>query len=153
MGHGVAADEGGRARTMKTITTTLILLAAVTASADDWRVSFGIKTTHTAPGDWHEQNELIVVERNHVFGATFVNSFGNRSYAAGGAARYATDHIELELRGGLVQGYNPDELPISCIGGACPFVTWGAAYRIDERVSVGVTQFYNAFVFPVTIRF
>lgn len=141
---------------MRIIRTTLIaasLLISCAVPADEYRFSVGLATTHTVPGDWNERNQLVVGEYRHAFAGTFVNSFGDRSFTAGGVARYSARFIEIELRAGAVTGYKPEQLPVACLGDVCPAIAYGANVRLNERVSVGITQFYNAVIFPLSINF
>ena len=89
------------------------------AKAPDRRLYLGMWTVHFRdPGRGIENNWLVGVSWRGIYGATFINTFGNRSYSAGFQgilARWNPGLISLGLgyRVGLLTGYDERFMPLA----------------------------------------
>ena len=128
-----------------------------------WYVQTSVYTKHYSPDPDHNNNQdLIGIERNQasgwVFGgATFRNSFRQRSnYAYAGKRYESTEYpVYLKLTGGLLQGYSgqyKDKIPLNHFGIAPVIIpSVGAHYGplAAELVFLGA----NAAMVTTGIRF
>ncbi|AGE28028.1 MULTISPECIES: hypothetical protein [Pseudomonas] len=109
---------------------TTAFAAEVPPVEDDkgfWYAQTSVYTRHFSPDpDHNNKQNLIGLERNEASGfvyggATFRNSFGQRSYYAYAGQRYdMTDYpVYLKITGGAIQGYRGkyrDKIPLNRLG-------------------------------------
>jgi len=92
-----------------------------------WYVQTSVYTKHYSPDPDHNNNQdLIGLERNEASGwvyggATFRNSFSQRSYYLYAGKRYESDTypVYVKLTGGLLEGYKgeyQDKIPLNRFG-------------------------------------
>lgn len=92
------------------------------------RVYVGMWTSHVRePQRGLDANSLIGMAYRGFYGATFVNSYGDRAYAAGvqrstTPSRRAALKTAIGYRAGLVTGYDERFLPLAARVPAVPFV-------------------------------
>ena len=115
------------------LTVLLMTQAGHALAADDaqdtgfWYAQTSVYTRHYSPDPEHNNHQdLIGIERNQasgwVFGgATFRNSFRQRSYYAYAGKRYDSREypVYLKVTGGLLQGYRgdyKDKIPLNRYG-------------------------------------
>lgn len=148
----------------------LMIQAGVAVAQDDaqqdkgfWYAQTSVYTRHYSPDSEHNNNQdLIGIERNEasgwVFGgATFRNSFSQRSYYAYAGKRYeSADYpVYVKLTGGLLQGYSgdyKDKIPLNRFGVAPVIIpSIGAHYGplAAELVFLGA----NAAMVTTGVRF
>ena len=145
---------------------TTALAGEAPVTEDDkgfWYAQTSVYTRHFAPDPEHNNNQdLIGLERNDasgwVFGgATFRNSFSQRSYYAYAGKRYdmADYPVYLKLTGGAIQGYRGeyrDKIPLNRFGVAPVIIpSVGAHYGpvAAELVLLG----FNAAMVTTGVRF
>ncbi|MBK5414010.1 sn-glycerol-3-phosphate transporter [Pseudomonas sp. TH31] len=148
----------------------LMIQAGLAVAQDDaqqdkgfWYAQTSVYTKHYSPDPEHNNNQdLIGIERNEasgwVFGgATFRNSFSQRSYYAYAGKRYeSADYpVYVKLTGGLLQGYSgdyKDKIPLNHFGVAPVIIpSIGAHYGplAPELVFLGA----NAAMVTTGVRF
>ena len=137
---------------MKLLTLTALLLLSTGALAE-FRITMGGGVYHWI-GDRDELNEanyFVGASAGPVFGATFVNSFGDRSLALGGVIRGGST-VEASVYGGIVTGYgDPDWLP--CLQpDVCAFAAPGVSWWIKEDVALTGILFGDAAMYGVSLR-
>ena len=145
---------------------TTALAGETSATEDDkgfWYAQTSVYTRHFAPDPDHNNNQdLIGLERNEASGfvyggATFRNSFRQRSYYAYAGKRYdmADYPVYLKLTGGAIQGYRGkyrDKIPLNRFGVAPVIIpSVGAHYGpvAAELVLLG----FNAAMVTTGVRF
>lgn len=157
----------------KTGICCLLLLAhASVATAQDntqqkgqdfWYVQTSVYTRHFSPDPEHNNNQdLIGLEYNDgsgwlAGGATFRNSFRQRSYYAYAGKRFDSDTypVYVKLTGGLLEGYHgeyQDKIPLNRFGVAPVIIpSIGAHYGpvAAELVLLG----FNAVMITTGLRF
>lgn len=145
---------------------TSAAMAQEDASSSDksfWYVQTSVYTRHFSPDSEHNNHQdLIGLEYNDaskwlVGGATFRNSFRQRSYYAYAGKRFDSDTypVYLKLTGGLLEGYHgkyQDKIPLNRFGVAPVIIpSVGAHYGpvAAELVLLG----FNAAMINVGVRF
>ncbi|EJM13520.1 hypothetical protein PMI21_04147 [Pseudomonas sp. GM18] len=159
---------------MKELWICGLLLMAQTAHAlaqDDasqknqgsWYLQASVYTRHYSPDPEHNNNQdLIGLEREEASGwlfggATFRNSFSQRSYYAYAGQRYeSADYpVYIKLTGGVVEGYHgkyQDKIPLNRFGVAPAIIpSLGVHYGpvAAELVLLG----FNAVMVTTGVRF
>ena len=87
---------------MKKLILLLIIIASPLAYSD--AIYLGVYTTHYYNNDeWNNKNNLIAVEHNNYIGATFINSYGFRTYLAA-KDRPLNDYVSVIY--GVSYGYD-----------------------------------------------
>ncbi|MDR6914392.1 hypothetical protein J2X66_001256 [Pseudomonas sp. 3296] len=140
-------------------------LAAETPAKDtgSWYLQTSVYTKHYSPDPEHNNHQdLIGLEREApsgwLFGgATFRNSFSQRSYYAYGGKRYESANypVYIKLTGGLLEGYSgkyQDKIPLNHFGVAPVIIpSLGAHYGplAAELVLLG----FNAAMVTTGVRF
>ncbi|MFS2093395.1 sn-glycerol-3-phosphate transporter [Pseudomonas sp. Pseusp11] len=140
-------------------------LAEDTSAKDtgSWYLQTSVYTRHFSPDSDHNNNQdLIGLEREQASGwlfggATFRNSFSQRSYYAYAGKRYeSADYpVYIKLTGGLLQGYSgksQDKIPLNHFGVAPVIIpSVGAHYGplAAELVLLG----FNAAMVTTGVRF
>ena len=158
---------------MKPLFPGVLLLAHATAALaseatpqDDkgfWYVQTSVYTRHFSPATQHNNNQdLIGLERNDasgwVFGgATFRNSFSQRSYYAYAGKRYdmADYPVYLKLTGGVIQGYRGeyrDKIPLNRFGVA-PVIIPSVGTHYGPVAAELVLLGFNAAMVTTGVRF
>ena len=150
----------------------LIMAYASSASAQDatqqkddgfWYLQTSVYTRHFSPDPEHNNNQdLIGIERHDasgwlVGGATFRNSFRQRSYYAYAGKRFDSDTypVYLKLTGGLLEGYHgeyQDKIPLNRFGVAPVIIPSVGVYYgpvAAELVLLG----FNAAMITTGLRF
>ncbi|MHC8302777.1 sn-glycerol-3-phosphate transporter [Pseudomonas sp. ZS1P83] len=149
----------------------LLMLMAQHSLAEDpcakdtgsWYLQTSVFTQHFSPDANHNNNQdLIGLEREQASGwlfggATFRNSFSQRSYYAYAGKRYeSADYpVYFKLSGGLLQGYSgksQDKIPLNHFGVAPVIIpSIGAHYGplAAELVLLG----FNAVMVTTGVRF
>ena len=106
---------------------------------DFWYVQTSVFTKHFSPDPDHNNNQdLIGLEYNDASGwlaggATFRNSFSQRSYYAYAGKRFDSENypVYLKLTGGLLEGYHgqyQDKIPLNRFGVAPVIIPSVGAY-------------------------
>ena len=106
---------------------------------DFWYVQTSVFTKHFSPDPDHNNNQdLIGLEYNDASGwlaggATFRNSFSQRSYYAYAGKRFDSENypVYLKLTGGLLEGYHgqyQDKIPLNHFGVAPVIIPSVGAY-------------------------
>lgn len=106
---------------------------------DFWYVQTSVFTNHFSPDPDHNNNQdLIGLEYNDASGwlaggATFRNSFSQRSYYAYAGKRFDSENypVYLKLTGGLLEGYHgqyQDKIPLNRFGVAPVIIPSVGAY-------------------------
>ena len=148
------------------MTYTSAVMAQEYASSSDksfWYVQTSVYTRHFSPDSEHNNHQdLIGLEYNDaskwlVGGATFRNSFRQRSYYAYVGKRFDSDTypVYLKLTGGLLEGYHgkyQDKIPLNRFGVAPVIIpSVGAHYGpvAAELVLLG----FNAAMINAGVRF
>lgn len=99
------------------LTLWLVWLWSPSSLADDFEIEMGLATHHWVSEDLFEDNQLVGAGYHGWEMATFVNSFGDRSYSAG----YRWDWPGwLSLSSGVIHGYGEN-------------ANW-FPFRVDEEV-------------------
>ena len=158
---------------MKPLFPGVLLLAHATAALaseatpqDDkgfWYAQTSVYTRHFSPATEHNNNQdLIGLERNDasgwVFGgATFRNSFSQRSYYAYAGKRYdmADYPVYLKLTGGVIQGYRGeyrDKIPLNRFGVA-PVIIPSVGTHYGPVAAELVLLGFNAAMVTTGVRF
>ena len=150
----------------------LMLLNASAAMAQDdtqekdkdfWYVQTSVYTKHFSPDPEHNNNQDLIGLEYHdrsgwrVGGATFRNSFRQRSYYAYAGKRFDSDTypVYFKLTGGLLEGYHgeyQDKIPLNRFGVAPVIIpSVGAHYGpvAAELVLLG----FNAAMITTGLRF
>ena len=107
---------------------------------DFWYVQTSVYTRHFSPDPEHNNNQdLIGLEYNDASGwlaggATFRNSFSQRSYYAYAGKRFDSENypVYLKLTGGLLEGYHgeyQDKIPLNRFGVAPVIIPSVGAYH------------------------
>ena len=144
---------------------TAALASETTPQADKgfWYAQTSVYTRHFSPDPKHNNNQdLIGLERNDasgwVFGgATFRNSFSQRSYYAYAGKRYdMTDYpVYLKLTGGVIQGYRGeyrDKIPLNRFGVA-PVIIPSVGIHYGPVAAELVLLGFNAAMVTTGVRF
>jgi hypothetical protein len=142
-----------------------LALAAETPAKDtgSWYLQTSVYTKHYSPDPEHNNNQdLIGLERDDASGwlfggATFRNSFSQRSYYAYAGKRYESANypVYIKLTGGLLEGYSgkyQDKIPLNHFGVAPVIIpSLGAHYGplAAELVLLG----FNAAMVTTGVRF
>lgn len=130
---------------------------------DFWYVQTSVYTKHFSPDPEHNNNQDLIGLEYHdgsgwlVGGATFRNSFRQRSYYAYAGKRFESDTypVYLKLTGGLLEGYHGeyrDKIPLNRFGVAPVIIpSVGAHYGpvAAELVLLGA----NAAMITTGLRF
>lgn len=101
---------------------------AAEAQVVDRRLYVGMWTVHFRdPGRGVENNWLLGLSWRGLFGATFVNTFGNRAYSAGYQGmlvswKAGAGSLGLGYRVGLVTGYDERFMPLAAKTPVVPLV-------------------------------
>ena len=129
---------------------------------DFWYVQTSVFTKHFSPDPDHNNNQdLIGLEYNDASGwlaggATFRNSFSQRSYYAYAGKRFDSENypVYLKLTGGLLEGYHgqyQDKIPLNRFGVSPVIIPSVGAYYgpvAAELVLLG----FNAAMITVGLR-
>lgn len=147
-----------------------MLLAPLSLAAEpppkdtgSWYLQTSVYTKHYSPDPEHNNNQdLIGLEREApsgwvLGGATFRNSFSQRSYYAYAGKRYESANypVYIKLTGGLLEGYSgkyQDKIPLNHFGVAPVIIpSLGAHYGplAAELVLLG----FNAAMVTTGVRF
>jgi hypothetical protein len=119
------------------------------------RVYLGMWTSHVRePARGLDANSLIGLAVRGYYGATFVNSYGNRAFAAGiqrtiTARQGRAVRSALGYRAGLVTGYDERFLPVAASVPAIPFAQ--VVGSLDHR-SLGVELAYAGVVASLLVN-
>jgi hypothetical protein len=137
------------------LTTLTLLVLSVPALAQDLSITLGHYSVHLVSEDTtNSEHALIGVRYHHAFGATFINSYGRRTYAVG-----YTDSVPFtvnsELYGivGVTHGYR------QCYGDngdsakVCPLGAGGWRYTANEHLQPGVLVAGDAVLGTLDIAF
>jgi hypothetical protein len=142
-------------------------LAGETLPADDdkgfWYAQTSVYTRHFAPDKNHNNNQdLIGLERNEASGlvyggATFRNSFSQRSYYVYAGKRYemADSAVYLKVTGGAIQGYRGkyrDKIPLNRFGVA-PVIIPSVGTHYGPVAAELVLLGFNAAMVTTGVRF
>lgn len=78
-----------------------ILMVPPSAHADDWKLYTGMLSHHTGERsdgeEWNENHDLVGLQYENFYAATYVNSYDKRSYSLG----YMTDQKCLDTKIGV----------------------------------------------------
>ena len=124
------------------------------AKADELRINYGVNTTHMDSEHYNETNHLVAIEYNNWLVATFQNSHYTQSYAVGGSySLYTKSIFELDILGGVMYGYSPEQVPTCLENKLCLFVAprLTANYKLNSDWSLNASTmlFGNAVVTTV----
>ena len=138
---------------MRLLALTALLLLSTGALAE-FRVTMGGGVYHWT-GDREELNEANYfwgASYGPVFGATFVNSHGDRSSTGGIVLRSDSSHwLEGSLFIGGVTGYgDPDYM--SCSAGLCAYVAPSVSVWVRGDVALTGILFGDAALYSITLR-
>ena len=157
----------------KTRICYLLLLAhaSIATAQDDlqqkdqsfWYVQTSVYTKHFSPDPEHNNNQdLIGLEYNDgsgwlAGGATFRNSFSQRSYYAYAGKRFDSDTypVYLKLTGGLLEGYHgeyQDKIPLNRFGVA-PVIIPSVGVHYGPVAAELVLLGFNAAMITTGLRF
>ncbi|WP_338488790.1 sn-glycerol-3-phosphate transporter [Pseudomonas trivialis] len=145
---------------------TTAFAAEVPPAKDDkgfWYAQTSVYTRHFSPDpDHNNKQNLIGLERNEASGfvyggATFRNSFGQRSYYAYAGQRYdmADYPVYLKITGGAIQGYRGkyrDKIPLNRLGVAPVVIPSVGTYYGPVAAEVVLLGF-NAVMLTTGVRF
>ena len=143
-----------------------VIAGEAPAANDDkgfWYAQTSLYTRHFSPDpDHNNHQDLIGLERHQasgwvIGGATFRNSFSQRSYYAYAGKRYdmADYPVYLKLTGGLIQGYRGeyrDKIPLNRFGVAPVIIPSIGAYYGPVAAEVVLLGF-NAAMITTGVRF
>lgn len=158
--------------TFKRLCGLLILAHISAAIAQDepspkdqssWYLQTSVYTKHFSPDPKHNnRQDLIGLEYNNgarwlVGGATFLNSFDQRSYYAYGGKRFESDDypVYLKLTGGLLQGYRGEyknKIPLNRFGVA-PVIIPSVGVHYGPVAAELVLLGFNAAMITTGLRF
>lgn len=128
-----------------------------------WYLQTSVYTKHFSPDPKHNnRQDLIGLEYNNgarwlVGGATFLNSFDQRSYYAYGGKRFESDDypVYLKLTGGLLQGYRGEyknKIPLNRFGVA-PVIIPSVGVHYGPVATELVLLGFNAAMITTGLRF
>ena len=157
----------------KSRTFGLLMLASASATmAQDnpqqqgkafWYVQTSVYTKHFSPDPEHNNNQDLIGLEYHdgsgwlVGGATFRNSFRQRSYYAYFGKRFDSDNypVYLKLTGGLLEGYHgdyQDKIPLNRFGVA-PVIIPSVGVHYGPVAAELVLLGFNAAMITTGLRF
>lgn len=118
--------------------------------ADGFELEVGAATHHWVSTDLYENNRLIGTGYNRWEAATFINSFGDRSYSA--SYRWPL-FWAFSLSGGIIHGYgeNADWFPVT-LDDEVIFVTLNAETRASSVLNLRLRVLGEATMVSVVIR-
>lgn len=142
------------------------LAGEMPAANDDkgfWYAQTSLYTRHFSPDpDHNNHQDLIGLERNQasglvIGGATFRNSFSQRSYYTYAGKRYdmADYPVYLKLTGGVIQGYRGeyrDKIPLNRFGVA-PVIIPSVGAHYGPVAAEVVLLGFNAAMVTTGVRF
>ena len=145
---------------------TTALAAEAPPAGDEksfWHAQTSVYTRHFSPDPGHNNNQdLIGLERNEASGlvyggATFRNSFSQRSYYVYGGKRYdmADYPVYVKLTGGALQGYRGkyrDKIPLNGLGVA-PVIIPSVGTHHGPMAAELVLLGFNAAMVTTGVRF
>ena len=135
-----------------TIIALISTFALIETAKADTRLTMGGGVYHLS-GDRDELNEanyFLGVSHGPAFGATFVNSLGDRSFAGGAVVR-SGHPVELSAYIGGVTGYdNPDWLPCLNID-LCLFAAPSVSWWVRDGVAVTGVLFGDAAMYGLSV--
>ncbi|WP_300730856.1 sn-glycerol-3-phosphate transporter [Pseudomonas sp.] len=145
--------------------TGTVMAQEVTPSSEKsfWFVQTSVYTRHFSPDPEHNNHQdLIGLEYNDaskwlVGGATFRNSFRQRSYYAYAGKRFDSDTypVYLKLTGGLIEGYHgkyQDKIPLNRFGVA-PVIIPSVGVHYGPVAAELVLLGFNAAMVNAGVRF
>ena len=132
------------------------MLIVPDAKADELRINYGVNTTHMDSEHYNETNHLVAIEYNNWLVATFQNSHYTQSYAVGGSySLYTKSIFELDILGGVMYGYSPEQVPTCLENKLCLFVAprLTANYKLNSDWSLNASTmlFGNAVITTVGV--
>lgn len=136
---------------MKLLTLTALLLLSTGALADT-RLTMGGGVYHLGSDrdELNEANYFLGLSHGPAFGATFVNSHGSRSVAAGVVPRMG-DSLEFSAYIGGVTGYgSPDWLRCLHVD-LCLFAAPSVSWWVREDLAVTGVLFGGALMYGLTV--
>lgn len=131
---------------------TVCIVGANMAEADT-RLTMGGGVYHMQSDreQLNEANYFVGGSAGPVFAATFVNSHGLRSVAAGGVMR-AGDRLEATVYVGAVTGYGDEQYMQCNAHGICFMAAPGVSFWIKDDVALTGIVFGDAFLYGMTVR-
>lgn len=144
----------------------LNVTATEDTSADDegfWLVQTSVYTRHFSPDPEHtNRQDMLGLERNEASGlvyggATFRNSFGQRSFYGYAGKRFdsSTHPVYLKVTGGLLKGYKDeyrDKIPLNRYGIA-PVIIPAVGVNLGPVNAEAILLGASAVMLTVGIRF
>ena len=150
----------------------LLLAHASAATAQDdtqhkgqdfWYVQTSVYTKHFSPDSEHNNNQDLIGLEYHdgsgwlAGGATFRNSFRQRSYYAYAGKRFDSENypVYLKLTGGLLEGYHgeyQDKIPLNRFGVA-PVIIPSVGVHYGPVAAELVLLGFNAAMITTGLRF
>ena len=138
------------------VLVAVCLFLTPTCDADELRINYGVNTTHMDSEHYNETNHLVAIEYNNWLVATFQNSHYTQSYAVGGSySLYTKSIFELDILGGVMYGYSPEQVPTCLENKLCLFVAprLTANYKLNSDWSLNASTmlFGNAVITTVGV--
>ena len=138
---------------MKLLTLTALFLLSTGAMAE-FRITMGGGVYHWIGDrdDLNEANYFWGASYGPVYGATFVNSFGDRSNTGGIVLRSdSSQWLEGSLFVGGVTGYgDPDYM--SCNAGLCAYIAPSVSVWVRDDVALTGLMFGDALLYGLSVR-
>ncbi|AWM78939.1 sn-glycerol-3-phosphate transporter [Gammaproteobacteria bacterium ESL0073] len=143
--------------------TTSQIAIADTQEKGNWHIETSVYTTHFHPKPEHNNHQdLIGIDYNFpskwfIGGATFRNSFRQRSFYVYAGKRYQLENTPFyaRLSGGLIQGYHgkyKNKIPLNNLGIA-PAIIPGAGIQIKRVNAEAFLLGFNALMVNVGYSF
>lgn len=126
------------------------MLTSGSAAADKFEIEIGLTTHHWVSDDLYEDNQLIGAGYRGWELATFVNSFGDRSYSAGYRWRLSRS---FSLSSGVIHGYgdNANWFPVR-FDEEVIYLIFNAEPPLDEPLSLRLRVMGEATLVSVVVR-
>lgn len=138
------------------VVAALLAVVCTTTQAEQ-RISFGGWSHHLFTSvDYHETHNLLVYEKDDLFGGRFTNSFNEESYILGKVVwkKDLTRYWEAYLIAGMIYGYRDCFEPVedTTSKNVCPALIPGTRYK-RWRLEPDLKLVANAVEFNLNWRF